>query len=63
MDKFQNIYYLKSLADNDGYQYERYPTAMKYINSLDLVRVKEFQSDSFALYKITIPSNREKHSE
>ena len=52
MDKSQNIYYLKRLTDNDGYQYERYPAAIKYINSLALVKVKEFKSDRFALYKI-----------
>jgi hypothetical protein len=39
--------------NNDGYDYERYPAAMKYINSLDLVKVKEFKSDRFALYKVS----------
>ncbi len=53
MDKSQNIYYLKRLMNNDGYDYERYPAAMKYINSLDLVKVKEFKSDRFGLYKVS----------
>ncbi|KFZ44100.1 hypothetical protein DS62_12460 [Smithella sp. SC_K08D17] len=52
LDKSQNIYYLKRLTENNAYQYERYPAAMKYINSLKLVRVKEFQGDRFVLYKI-----------
>lgn len=51
MHRSQNTYYLRSCL-TDKYQHERYPTAMNFIDSLKLVKIKEYSSRYYELYSV-----------
>jgi hypothetical protein len=52
MHRSQNTYYLRSCIISDKYQYERFSTAMNFIDSLNLVKIKEFNSRHYELYSV-----------
>lgn len=52
MNRNTNTYYLKNILDDRAHKYERWPEAMRYIDSLPVEQVREYNSSIYALYKV-----------